>query len=111
MLLKSGCICCTVRGEVAEALQNLHSLRDRGEIVFFAGGHRNHGTGRPYPVLQTLTAHPVLRSHYRNGGVLTTVDAVNLDLQFAPSGRGPAPDRRSRPDRSDQDRPDRSGQY
>jgi len=32
MLMKSGCICCTVRGEVADALQNLNSLRSRGEI-------------------------------------------------------------------------------
>ncbi len=82
VLLKSGCICCTVRGEVAEALQNLHSLRDRGEIAFSRVVIETTGLADPYPVLQTLTAHPVLRSHYRNGGVLTTVDAVNLDLQL-----------------------------
>lgn len=82
VLLKSGCICCTVRGEVAEALQNLHSLRARGEIGFARVVIETTGLADPYPVLQTLTAHPVLRSHYANGGVLTTVDAVNLDQQL-----------------------------
>jgi len=82
VLLKSGCICCTVRGEVAEALQNLHSLRARGEVSFARVVIETTGLADPYPVLQTLTAHPVLRSHYANGGVLTTVDAVNLDHQL-----------------------------
>lgn len=81
VLLKSGCICCTVRGEVAEALSNLDSLRARGEIAFDRVVIETTGLADPYPVLQTLTAHPVLRSHFTNGGVLTTVDAVNATLQ------------------------------
>lgn len=81
VLLKSGCICCTVRGEVAEALGNLDSLRARGEIAFDRVVIETTGLADPYPVLQTLTAHPVLRSHFTNGGVLTTVDAVNARLQ------------------------------
>lgn len=83
VLLKSGCICCTVRGEVAEALGNLHSLRARGEIAFDRVVIETTGLADPYPVLQTLTAHPVLRSHFSNGGVLITVDAVNAALQVA----------------------------
>jgi len=39
------------------------------------------GLADPYPVLQTLTAHPVLRSHFTSGGVITTVDAVNAATQ------------------------------
>lgn len=31
----------------------------------------------PYPALSTVRSRPVLRSHYRNAGVVTTVDAVN----------------------------------
>lgn len=81
VLLKSGCICCTVRGEVAEALANLESLRTRGEIAFDRVVIETTGLADPYPVLQTLTAHPVLRSHFVNGGVLTTVDAVNAARQ------------------------------
>ncbi|RPE66994.1 G3E family GTPase [Pacificibacter maritimus] len=81
VLLKSGCICCTVRGEVADALANLHSMRARGEISFDRVVIETTGLADPYPVLQTLTAHPVLRSHFCNGGVLTTVDTVNADIQ------------------------------
>jgi G3E family GTPase len=81
VLLKSGCICCTVRGEIAEALANLNSLRARSEIGFDRVVIETTGLADPYPVLQTLTAHPVLRSHFANGGVLTTVDAVNATLQ------------------------------
>lgn len=81
VLLKSGCICCTVRGEVVEALSNLNSLRDKGEISFERVVIETTGLADPYPVLQTLAAHPVLRSHFSNGGVLTTVDAVNAQMQ------------------------------
>ncbi|SDU48099.1 GTP-binding protein [Stappia sp. ES.058] len=81
VLMKSGCICCTVRGEVADALMNLNSLRTRGEIDFDRVVIETTGLADPYPVLQTLRAHPVLRSHFENGGVLTTVDAVNAAWQ------------------------------
>ena len=81
VLMKSGCICCTVRGEVADALMNLNSLRTRGEIDFDRVVIETTGLADPYPVLQTLRAHPVLRSHFENAGVLTTVDAVNAARQ------------------------------
>jgi len=81
VLLKSGCICCTVRGEVADALLNLESLRTRGDIRFDRVVIETTGLADPYPVLQTLTAHPVLRSHFTSGGVITTVDAVNAATQ------------------------------
>jgi len=83
VLLKSGCICCTVRGEVADALMNLHSMRDRGEVDFDRVVIETTGLADPYPVLQTLRAHPVLRSHFSAGGVLTTVDGVNASSQIA----------------------------
>ena len=81
VLLKSGCICCTVRGEVADALSKLNTMRASGDIAFDRVVIETTGLADPYPVLQTLTAHPVLRSHFVNGGVLTTVDAVNASLQ------------------------------
>ncbi|SFA96065.1 GTPase, G3E family [Poseidonocella pacifica] len=82
VLMKSGCICCTVRGEVADALMNLQSLRAKGEIGFDRVVIETTGLADPYPVLQTLTAHPVLRSHFASGGVLTTVDSVNAGAQM-----------------------------
>lgn len=82
VLMKSGCICCTVRGEVADALLNLNSMRAEGQIDFDRVVIETTGLADPYPVLQTLRAHPVLRSHFTAGGVLTTVDAVNAGRQI-----------------------------
>lgn len=82
VMLKSGCICCSVRGEVADALQNLHSLRAQGKAAFDRVVIETTGLADPYPVLSTLRAHPVLRSHFAAGGVLTTVDAVNAAHQM-----------------------------
>ncbi|MFT3688536.1 CobW family GTP-binding protein [Paenirhodobacter sp.] len=82
MLMKSGCICCTVRGEIAEALLNLESLRVTGRVDFDRVVMETTGLADPWPVLQTLRAHPVLRSHFASGGVLTTVDAVNAAGQL-----------------------------
>ena len=78
VLLKSGCVCCTVRGEVADALQSLHAQRARGEIPFFDRVViESTGLADPYPALSTLRAHPVLKSQFRVGKVIATVDAVN----------------------------------
>jgi G3E family GTPase len=78
VLMQSGCLCCTVRGEIADALLNLLSLRTRGEVPWFERVViETTGLADPYPVLSTIRAHPVLRSHFTAGAVLATLDAVN----------------------------------
>lgn len=78
ILLGSGCVCCTVRGELADTLRDLLSRRERAEVPPFRR-ILIEGTGLadPFPVLSTLSADPVLRHHVRSGGVVATVDAVN----------------------------------
>ncbi|MCR4268075.1 GTP-binding protein [Nitratireductor sp. ZSWI3] len=83
VLLKSGCLCCTVRGEVAEALQKLHSQRSRGEIPWFDRVViETTGLADPFPALSTIQSHPVLRSHFAIANVVVTVDAVNGSRQL-----------------------------
>lgn len=78
VLLQSGCVCCTVRGELAESLRDLHSKRERGLVPPFARVViESTGLADPFPVLSTLRSDPVLRHHFRAGVVVTTVDAVN----------------------------------
>ncbi len=78
VLLQSGCLCCTVRGELAEALKDLHSRRARGLIPPFSRVViESTGLADPFPVLSTIKADPVLRHHFRPGNVIATVDAVN----------------------------------
>lgn len=78
VLLQSGCICCTVRGELADAIRDLLSKRDRGIVQPFR--HlviESTGLADPFPVLSTLKADPILRHHFKAGNVIATVDAVN----------------------------------
>jgi G3E family GTPase len=78
VLLRSGCLCCTVRGELARAIRDLHSRRERGSVPAFERVVvESSGLADPFPILSTLKADPVLRHHFRAGAVITTVDAVN----------------------------------
>jgi G3E family GTPase len=86
VVLQSGCLCCTIRGELAEAVKDLHSKRERGIVPPFRRlVIESTGLADPFPILSTVQADPVLRHHFRPGNVITTVDAVNgmrqLDTQ------------------------------
>jgi len=78
VLLSSGCVCCTIRGELSEALRHLLSRRQDGEIPAFKRiVLETTGLADPGPIASTITADPVLRHHLRPGTNLTLVDAVN----------------------------------
>ena len=82
VLLRSGCICCTVRDDLGAALKDLLSRRARGEIPAFARVVvESTGLADPVPILSTIATDPTLRHHFRIGRVVTTVDAVNAALQ------------------------------
>src|SRR5580658_9547214 len=83
VLLRSGCLCCTIRGELARAIRDLHSRRERGRVPAFGRLIvESTGLADPFPILSTLKADPVLRHHFRAGAVVTTVDAVNALSQI-----------------------------
>src|SRR3569833_3426952 len=44
VLLQSGCLCCTIRGELSESFKTLHSRRERGEIPVYRH-KQNESTG------------------------------------------------------------------
>jgi G3E family GTPase len=78
VLLRSGCICCVIRGELAQAIRELHSRRERGSVPPFTRLIvESSGLADPFPILTTLKADRVLRHHFRAGTIVTTVDAVN----------------------------------
>jgi G3E family GTPase len=84
VLLQSGCLCCTVRGELVDAIRDLHSKRERGIVPPFDRIIiESTGLADPFPVLSTLKADPVLRHHFRSSGVIATVDTVNAGTQLA----------------------------
>src|SRR6266446_3108587 len=86
VMLQSGCVCCTIRGELSTAIKNLHSRRERGLLPPFRRlVIESTGLADPFPILSTVRSDPVLRHHFCLGNVITTVDAVNgarqLDAQ------------------------------
>ena len=78
VLLQSGCICCTIRGDLATAMRDLYERRERGEVPAFERlVIETTGLADPVPVLSTVMYDRVLQHHFRVGNVVTTVDAVN----------------------------------
>jgi G3E family GTPase len=77
MLLQSGCLCCTMRGDLVSALEQLLRDRDNGRVTFERVVLETTGLADPAPVLHTAMMHPYLAIRYRLDGVVTMIDAVN----------------------------------
>jgi G3E family GTPase len=78
VLMQSGCLCCTIRGDLLNTLEGLLRKRDNGRISLFRRVViETTGLADPAPVLQTVMSHPYLGLRYRLEGVVTLVDAVN----------------------------------
>lgn len=86
VLMQSGCLCCTVRGELADTIANLFQRRAAGDFDFDKIVIETTGLADPGPILQTLLVDRFLAERTRMDGVVTVVDAANgsatLDSQF-----------------------------
>jgi G3E family GTPase len=77
VLLQSGCLCCTMRGDLVDALETLLRDLDNRRCTFRRVLLETTGLADPAPVLHTAMAHPYLVQRYRLDGVVTAVDCVN----------------------------------
>ena len=77
VLLQSGCLCCTMRGDLVDALETLLRDLDNRRCTFRRLLLETTGLADPAPVLHTAMAHPYLVLRYRLNGVVTVVDCVN----------------------------------
>ena len=87
VVMDSGCLCCTIRGDLVQALRTLYFRRVRGEVPRFRRVViETTGLADPAPILHTLMEDPIVEAYYRLDSVIATVDAVNgwgqLDRQF-----------------------------
>jgi G3E family GTPase len=83
VLLKNGCICCTVRGDIADTLDVLWQRRESGELPPFRRiAIETTGLADPAPVAHALLAEPGARYACRLDGIVTTVDALHGKLQL-----------------------------
>lgn len=81
VLLKNGCICCTVRGDIADTLAELFRKRESGALPWFSRiAIETTGLADPAPVV-----HSILDSgqNCRLDGIVVTVDAVHAVAQLA----------------------------
>jgi G3E family GTPase len=78
ILLDSGCLCCTIRGDLVRTLEDLLRRRDNGRIAPFRRLIiETTGLADPAPILNVVVAHPYLALRYALDGVVTLVDAAN----------------------------------
>ena len=86
LVMRAGCLCCTMRGDLIATLEDVLRARDNGR-----GAESSRlvvettGLADPAPVLHSFMSHPYLALRFRLDGVVTLVDALHgaatLDAQ------------------------------
>ncbi|MCZ6605189.1 MAG: GTP-binding protein [Alphaproteobacteria bacterium] len=83
VVLQSGCVCCTIRSDLKEAIAGLYDKSHRGLIPKFDRiVIETTGLADPAPIVFTLRGDPMIRHHFRLGNIVTTVDALNAERQL-----------------------------
>ncbi|MGZ8323129.1 MAG: CobW family GTP-binding protein [Rhodoplanes sp.] len=77
VMLTTGCLCGTMRGDLVTALEKLLRELDNGRAAFRRVIVETTGLADPAPVLHTTMVHPYLLLRFRLDGVVTVIDAVN----------------------------------
>ncbi|CAO3600013.1 unnamed protein product [Absidia cylindrospora] len=76
---QNGCLCCTVRGDLARIFHELITTKkDQFDMVLV----ETTGMANPGPVLQTILTDDQLLTHYRIDAVVTMVDAHHISLHL-----------------------------
>ncbi len=84
VVLDSGCLCCSVRGDLARSLRDLFMRRLRREIPAFSRVLiETTGLADPAPVLYTLLEDFFIAERYRIDGVVTAVDVTHANGQLS----------------------------
>ncbi|QPM92481.1 CobW family GTP-binding protein [Pseudooceanicola algae] len=86
VLMRSGCLCCSVRGDLARVVVDLLNRRSEGHLAFERVVIETTGLADPGPIIQTLQVTPDLARLTRMDGIVTVADAAagpgTLDQQF-----------------------------
>ena len=83
VLLQSGCLCCTIRGDLDATLRDIARKRANREMPAFERVLiETTGLADPAPIIALLLNHPMISHDWRLDCVVTTVDAVHGDQQL-----------------------------
>ena len=80
--MSNGCICCTIREDLREALQLLAAKKRRGELEFDRVVIETTGVADPGPVAQTFFMDDEIAESYLLDSILTLVDAKHANQQL-----------------------------
>lgn len=76
ILMQSGCLCCTFRGDIAKTLGKLMARKQRGELAFDRIVIETTGIAEPAPIVHTLVVDQLMPHYYRMDGIVTVADAA-----------------------------------
>ncbi len=80
--MSNGCICCTIREDLREALQLLAAKKRKGLLDFDRVVIETTGLADPGPVAQTFFMDDEIAESYLLDSILTLVDAKHAPLQL-----------------------------
>ena len=77
ILMQSGCLCCTFRGDISKTLGSLMARKNRGELDFERIVIETTGIADPAPILHTLVMDDLSAPYFRMDGVVTLADGYS----------------------------------
>jgi G3E family GTPase len=93
LVMENGCICCSVRDDLVEALEGLFWKRLQRQVPRFESVViETTGIAAPAAIIELIFNHPLIAERYRLDSVLCTADAVlgQGQLQQHPESRAQA---------------------
>ncbi len=83
VMLSSGCICCTVRGDLELTLRDMAARQQSGDLPPFDRVLiETTGLADPAPIAALFFSHPMVMHDFRLEAIVTLVDAVNGPRQL-----------------------------
>jgi G3E family GTPase len=80
--MSNGCICCTIRGDLVNALSDLIVRRQEGSLKFDRVVIETTGLANPGPVAQTFFMDDEVADQYLLDAIITLVDAKHANAQL-----------------------------
>src|SRR6056297_672938 len=77
LLMENGCLCCSLRGDIVDTVQNLFASVERGEVPAFSRILiETTGLADPVPIIRDLTQNAALIKRVTLAAVGTCVDGL-----------------------------------
>ena len=80
--MSNGCICCTIRGDLARVLSDLAAKKRAGELDFERVVIETTGLANPGPVAQTFFMDNEIADEFLLDAIITLVDAKHANHQL-----------------------------